>query len=83
MRNSSRRYRGGCGEVVHPDRVKAQFEGAAVFGGGSVLLNKITSAGGMIQQSNFNGYQIARITDRPIETHVTIIGTDAPPAACG
>ena len=72
-----------AGKVVHPDRVKAQFEGAAVFGVGVALLNKITSAGGMIQQSNFNGYQIARITDRPIETHVTIIGTDAPPAGVG
>jgi isoquinoline 1-oxidoreductase subunit beta len=72
-----------AGKVVHPDRVKAQFEGAAVFGIGLTKNGEITSANGQIQQSNFNNYPVARMTDAPRETHVTIIGTDAPPAGAG
>jgi isoquinoline 1-oxidoreductase beta subunit len=72
-----------AGKIVHPDRVRAQFEGAAVFGIGLAKTGEITSANGQIVQSNFNNYQVARITDAPKETKVTIIGTDNPPAGVG
>jgi isoquinoline 1-oxidoreductase beta subunit len=72
-----------AGKVVHPDRVRAQFEGAAVFAIGLAKTGEITSANGQIVQSNFHNYQVARITDAPRETKVTIIGTDNPPAGVG
>ena len=72
-----------AGLVVHPDRVKAQFEGAAVFGAGLAMLGEITAANGRIVQSNFNNYLVARMDDAPVETHVQIIQTDAPPAGVG
>jgi isoquinoline 1-oxidoreductase subunit beta len=72
-----------AGIVVHPDRVKAQFEGAAVFGAGLAMLGEITAANGRIVQSNFNNYLVSRIDDAPVETHVQIIQTDAPPAGVG
>jgi len=72
-----------AGLVVHPDRVKAQFEGAAVFGAGLTMSGEITAAEGRIKESNFNNYTVARIDDAPIETHVSIVGTDAPPAGVG
>ena len=72
-----------AGKVVNTDRVRAQFEGAAVFGIGLTKTGEITSANGQIVQSNFNNYPVARMTDAPRETHVTIIGTDKPPAGVG
>jgi isoquinoline 1-oxidoreductase beta subunit len=72
-----------AGRVINPDRVKAQFEGAAVFGAGIALMNEITALGGAVQQSNFHDYQVARITEAPIETHVHLVKSDAPPAGVG
>lgn len=69
-----------AGRVVHPDRVKAQFEGAAVFGVGVALLGEITAAEGRVKQSNFHDYPVPRIGDAPIETHVHIVESDALPA---
>ena len=72
-----------AGRVISPDRVKAQFEGAAVFGAGIALMNEITASGGAVQQSNFHDYQVARMTEAPIETRVHLVQSDAPPAGVG
>ena len=72
-----------AGKVVSPDRVKAQFEGAAVFGTSVALMGEITAANGRIQQSNFSNYPVARINEAPLETHVTIVQSDAAPAGVG
>jgi len=72
-----------AGRVINPDRVKAQFEGAAVFGASLALMGEITAAEGRIQQSNFNGYPVARINQAPLKTSVHIVNSDAPPAGVG
>ena len=72
-----------AGRVINPDRVKAQFEGAAVFGASIALMNEITASGGVVQQSNFHDYQVARINEAPIETRVHLVQSDAPPAGVG
>ena len=72
-----------AGRVISPDRVKAQFEGAAVFGTGIALMNEITAAGGAIQQSNFHDYKVARMDEAPMETRVHLVQSDAPPAGVG
>jgi isoquinoline 1-oxidoreductase beta subunit len=72
-----------AGRVISPDRVKAQFEGAAVFGTGIALMNEITASGGSIQQSNFHDYRVARMDEAPVETHVHVVQSDAPPAGVG
>jgi isoquinoline 1-oxidoreductase subunit beta len=72
-----------AGLVVHPERAKAQFEGAAVFGTSLALMGEITSGDGRIQQSNFHNYPVARINEAPFETHVTLVKNDAPPAGIG
>jgi isoquinoline 1-oxidoreductase beta subunit len=71
------------GRVINPDRVKAQFEGAAVFGTSIALMGEVTAAGGRIQQANFNNYPVARINQAPLLTHVHIVNSDAPPAGVG
>ena len=61
-----------CGPIVNPDRVRSQFEGAVVMGLGVGLLNEISFKNGRVQQSNYDDYQVLRISDAPRETHVYI-----------
>lgn len=72
-----------AGTIVNPDRVVAQFEGAAVFGASLALMGEMTARDGRIQQSNFDGYQIARINQAPRETHVHLVASTAAPAGVG
>jgi isoquinoline 1-oxidoreductase beta subunit len=71
------------GLVVDPDRVKAQFEGASVFGAGIAMFSEITASGGRLHQSNFNGYRVSRMNEAPVETHVHLVASDAAPAGVG
>ena len=71
------------GQVIHPDRVRAQFEGAAVFGTSIAMMGEITAKGGRIQQSNYNNYLVARMPEAPYETHIHMVSSDAPPAGVG
>ncbi len=71
------------GTVVNPDRTRSQFEGAAVFGTSLARYGEITAKGGMIEQSNFNDYQLARINDAPYQTNVHLVESAAPPAGVG
>ncbi len=71
------------GLVVHPDRVRSQFEGAAVFGASLALMGEITSQGGRIQQSNYHNFPVARIHEAPREVHVTLVQNGALPAGVG
>ncbi len=71
------------GKVVHPDRVTAQLEGASVFGTSIALMGEITATNGRVTQSNFNNYPVARINEAPLETHVHIVPSTAPPAGVG
>jgi isoquinoline 1-oxidoreductase beta subunit len=71
------------GLVVHPDRVRSQFEGAAVFGTSIALMGEITAQGGRIQQANFHNYPVARINEAPREVRVTLVQNGALPAGVG
>ncbi len=72
-----------AGLVVNPEATRAQFEGAAVFGTSVVRSGEITATKGVIDQSNFQDYPVARITEVPYQTNVYIVESDAPPAGVG
>jgi isoquinoline 1-oxidoreductase subunit beta len=72
-----------CGSVIHPDRVIAQFEGAAVFGASVAMLGEITAADGRVQQGNFNTYPVARINESPYVTHVHLVPNGSAPTGVG
>lgn len=72
-----------AGLVVNPEATRAQFEGAAVFGTSIVRSGEITAKNGVIQQSNFNDYPVARINEVPAQTNVYITESFAPPAGVG
>lgn len=71
-----------CGIVVTPDRVKAQMEGAMIFGLSIALMGEISVDKGQVQQSNFHDYPVTRINQVP-ELHVHIVESDAPPGGIG
>ncbi|MCI2963584.1 xanthine dehydrogenase family protein molybdopterin-binding subunit [Shewanella sp. N2AIL] len=71
-----------AGTIVNPDRVKAQTEGAIVFGLSLALMGEITYKEGKVQQSNFHDYPLLRIPQTP-DIGVVIIESDAAPAGVG
>lgn len=62
-----------AGQIIHPDRCRAQFEGAGVFGASIAMLGEITAKNGVIEQSNFHNYQLARMNSAPRQVHVHFI----------
>jgi CO/xanthine dehydrogenase Mo-binding subunit len=64
-----------CGDVVNPDIVKAQIEGAIIFGLTATLYGEITIDNGRAKQSNFHDYPMLTMKDSPnIETEIIISG---------
>jgi isoquinoline 1-oxidoreductase beta subunit len=72
-----------AGTVVNPEMVRQQFEGAAVMGTSLALYGEITATNGVIDQSNFNDYQVARMNTAPRETNIYIVASEAAPAGVG
>ena len=71
------------GQVVMPDRVRAQFEGAAVFGTSLAMMGEITAEAGKIVQSNFHNYPVARMKESPRKIDVTIVDSKERHAGAG
>ena len=74
-----------CGFWVNPERIRSQIEGAAVMGMGIAKLGEITFKNGRVEQSNFDGFQVTRVTDTPIDTQVHIVPAtwDVPSSGVG
>jgi len=72
-----------CGLVVHPDRVRAQMEGSAVFGASLALSGEITAREGRIEQGNFDDYPVARMDAAPRRVEVRLLASDELPGGAG
>src|ERR1700674_2056501 len=72
-----------AGTVVNPEMARQQFEGAAVMGTSLSFYGEITATNGVIDQSNFDTFQMARMNNAPRETNVYIVPSEAPPAGIG
>ena len=71
-----------CGTVVNPDIVKAQVEGAIVFGLSAALYGEITVEKGRVVQSNFHDYPLLRMREMPV-VEVYLIASSEPPTGIG
>lgn len=72
-----------CNLVVNPRTVEAQVQGAAVMGLSMCLAGSaITLKDGVIEQSNFGDFTVARITDAPA-FDVHIVPSADPPTGMG
>ncbi|MBV9247969.1 MAG: xanthine dehydrogenase family protein molybdopterin-binding subunit [Acetobacteraceae bacterium] len=71
-----------CGTVVNPDTVRAQIEGAIIFGITAALYGEITISDGRVEQANFDTYQMLRMNEAPaIDVH--IVRSNEPPGGMG
>ena len=60
-----------CGRVVNPETIRAQIEGAIIYGLTAALKGEITIANGRVEQANFNDYDMVRINETPlVEVHI-------------
>jgi isoquinoline 1-oxidoreductase beta subunit len=60
-----------CGPTVNPETVRAQMEGAIVFGLTAALYGEITFEKGRVQQRNFHDYPTLRMNEMPVvEVHI-------------
>ncbi len=74
-----------CGFHVNPERIRSQIEGAAVMGLSLTKHGKITFKDGRPEQSNFDGFGVARIDDAPLDVRVHIVPAnwDVPSSGVG
>jgi isoquinoline 1-oxidoreductase beta subunit len=71
-----------CGLVVNPDTVRAQIQGAVIFGISAALFGSITLKDGRVEQTNFNNYRVLRLNEAPaVEVH--IVQNTEPPGGMG
>jgi isoquinoline 1-oxidoreductase beta subunit len=71
-----------CGLAVNPATIRAQMEGAIVFGLSAALYGEITLEQGRVRQSNFHDYPVLRMEAMPaVEVH--IVPSTAPPSGVG
>jgi isoquinoline 1-oxidoreductase beta subunit len=72
-----------CNQPVNPLAIEAQVQGAALMALGTTLPGAaITLKDGVVEQSNFNDYTVARMSDMPIVT-VAVVPSFDPPTGMG
>jgi isoquinoline 1-oxidoreductase beta subunit len=71
-----------CNLAVNPQTIEAQVQGAALMGLGTCLPGAaITLKDGVVEQSNFGDYVVARITDMPKPSPCTLCPAPSRPPA--
>ncbi|MEM7489005.1 MAG: molybdopterin cofactor-binding domain-containing protein, partial [Pseudomonadota bacterium] len=71
-----------CGTAINPDNIRAQVEGGIAFGMTGLFHGAITLDEGRVEQSNFDGYRLLRLSQMP-EVETIIMPSTAPPAGVG
>jgi isoquinoline 1-oxidoreductase beta subunit len=72
-----------AGFVAHPERARAQMEGATVMGLGNALYGEISFRGGRVVQSNFSDYRVMRMDAAPRVIRVHLVPSDNAPGGIG
>jgi len=67
-----------CGQQVNPDTVVAQIESSIIFGLSALMWGEINIQNGRVQQTNFDNYRVARMTDAPRIDSYVIESGEAP-----
>ena len=71
-----------CGIAVNPDVVAAQMEGGIGYGLGAAMKGAITLKDGTVEQSNFDGYDVLRMSEMP-KVEVYIVPSAEAPSGVG
>jgi isoquinoline 1-oxidoreductase beta subunit len=71
-----------CGVAINPDVIRAQMEGGIGYGLSAILKGAITLKDGVVEQDNFDSYQVLRMNEMPkVEVH--IVPSIASPSGVG
>ncbi len=70
------------GVVVNPDMVRAQMEGAMIYGLSAALYGKVTLADGRVEQGNFGDYPPLRLAETP-QVNVHLVASAELPGGVG
>ena len=70
------------GTAINPDGVRAQVEGAALWGTSLALMESTTMKNGALQATNFDSYTPMRMENAP-EIDISIISNGQAPVGCG
>ena len=71
-----------CGRVVNLSGAEAQVQGGVLDGLGAALHGRITVVRGRVEQNNFDGYRLLRITEAP-RLEVQFVESATPPSGLG
>ncbi len=71
-----------CGLCIQPDNVRAQIEGASLFGLTAAIHSEASFRGGAAEQRGFADYRMLTIADIP-EVVTMVLPSDAPPGGVG
>jgi isoquinoline 1-oxidoreductase subunit beta len=64
-----------CGHAVNPGIVEAQIQGGIIYGLSAALYGDLTVKDGVVQQANFDAYEMVRLSDAPkIEVYLALSG---------
>jgi len=64
-----------CGHVVNPSIVEAQIQSGVIYGLSAALYGDLTIKDGVIQETNFDTYEMVRMADTPkIEVYLALSG---------
>ena len=75
-----------CGAHINPERIRSQLEGAIIQGISVAMYSNITFKDGVVQQTNFDSYELARIDIAPRDIRIHLVdstGYDAPLGGVG
>lgn len=72
-----------CGHAVNPELIARQAEGCIAMSLTHTLLSEITIDGGAVKQTNFDGYEIARMPDMPLATETIVMPSGGFWGGCG
>ncbi len=71
-----------CGQIVNPMTIRAQMQGAIIFGLGATIKSEMTVKNGRINESNYDDYPVLRINEMP-DINVQIIKNKEKPGGVG
>ena len=72
-----------AGFIAHPERARAQMEGATVMGLGNALYGEISFRDGRVVQSNYADYRVMRMDAAPRRIEVHLVPSDKAPGGIG
>lgn len=67
-----------CGIAVAANQIAAQMEGAVCFGLSAALYGAVTLDNGVVQQANFDTYQVLRMDEAPVVETYIVPSTNKP-----